>query len=84
MFVWFLNVCVNYKVISLTRPKTERLTILRAATHETELLDYDFCLSRRERERERESEREREKERERERERKREKEKERKMRKTER
>ena len=27
-------------------PKTERLTILRAATHETELGDHDFCLSR--------------------------------------
>ena len=28
-----------------TGPKTERLTILRAATHETELGDHDFCLS---------------------------------------
>ena len=27
-------------------PKTERLTILRAATHETELGDHDFCISR--------------------------------------
>ena len=27
-------------------PKQERLTILRAATHETELGDHDFCLSR--------------------------------------
>ena len=26
-------------------PKTERLTILRAATHETELGDHDFRLS---------------------------------------
>ena len=43
---WFLNVLVNYKVISRTGPKTERLTILRAATHETALGDYDFCLSR--------------------------------------
>ena len=42
---WFLNVLVNYKVISRTGPKTERLTILRAATHETELGDHDFCLS---------------------------------------
>ena len=33
-------------VISRTGPKTERLTILRAATHETELGDHDFCLSR--------------------------------------
>ena len=43
---WFLNVLVNYKVISRTGPKTERLTILRAATHETELGDHDFYLSR--------------------------------------
>ena len=43
---WFLNVLVNYYVISRTGPKTERLTILRAATHETELGDHDFCLSR--------------------------------------
>ena len=34
---WFLNVLVNYYVISRTDPKTERLTILRAVTHETEL-----------------------------------------------
>ena len=27
-------------------PRQERLTILRAATHETELGDHDFCLSR--------------------------------------
>ena len=46
LFVWSLNVLVNYKVISRTGPKTERLTILRAATHETELGDHDFCLSR--------------------------------------
>ena len=42
LFVWFLNVLVNYKVISRTSPTTERLTILRAATHETELGDHDF------------------------------------------
>ena len=29
-----------------TGPKTERLTILHAATHEIELGDHDFCLSR--------------------------------------
>ena len=46
MFGWFLNVLVNYKVISRTGSKTERLTIFRAATHETELGDHDFCLSR--------------------------------------
>ena len=44
--VWFLSVLVNYWAISRTGPKTERLTILRAATHETELGDHDFCLSR--------------------------------------
>ena len=27
-------------------PRQERLTMLRAATHETELGDHDFCLSR--------------------------------------
>ena len=27
-------------------PRQERLTILRGATHETELGDHDFCLSR--------------------------------------
>ena len=46
LFVWFLNVLVNYLVISRTGPKTERLTISRAATHEIELGDHDFCLSR--------------------------------------
>ena len=34
------------EVISRTGPKTERLTILSAATHETELGDHDFSLSR--------------------------------------
>ena len=51
-----------------TGPQTEHLAILRAATHETELGDHDFCLSRsyytytenRESEREREREKERE------------------------
>ena len=45
LFGWFLNVLVNYYVISRTGPKTERQTIERAATHETELGDHDFCLS---------------------------------------
>ena len=45
LFVRFLKVLVNYWVISRTGPKTERLTILRAATHETEVGDHDFCLS---------------------------------------
>ena len=44
--VWFLNVLVNYWAISRTGSKTECLTILRAATHETELGDHDLCLSR--------------------------------------
>ena len=44
-FFLFLNVFVNYQVISGTDPKRERLTILRAATHETELGGHDFCLS---------------------------------------
>ena len=46
LFGWFLNVLVNNKAISRTGAKTERLTILCAATHETELGDHDFCLSR--------------------------------------
>ena len=39
------NVLVNYLAISWTGLRTERLTILRAATHETGLGDHDFCLS---------------------------------------
>ena len=46
LFHWFLNVLVNNWAISRTGPKTEGLTILRAATHEAELGDHDFCLSR--------------------------------------
>ena len=46
LFGRFLNVLINFDVISRTDPKTELLTILRAATHETELGDHDFCLSR--------------------------------------
>ena len=46
LFVWFHNVLVNYKVISRTGPKAERVTILRAATYETDLGDHDFCLNR--------------------------------------
>ena len=45
LFVWYLNVLVKNCAISLTGPKTERLKILRAATHETGLGDHDFCLS---------------------------------------
>ena len=43
---WFLNVLINYLVRSRKSPKTELLTIFRAVTHETELGDHDFCLSR--------------------------------------
>ena len=43
---WLFNVLVNNKAILWTGPKTERLTILRAATHEIERGDHDFCLSR--------------------------------------
>ena len=43
---WFLSIFDNYWVLSQTGPKTERLTILGAATHETQLGDHDFCLSR--------------------------------------
>ena len=46
LFGWFLNVLVKNWAILRTHPKTERKTILRAATHETELGDHDFCLSR--------------------------------------
>ena len=53
-FLCFLFVClVGFLTSSSTTrlyrgraPRQERLTILRAATHETELGDHDFCLSR--------------------------------------
>ena len=32
--------------MSRTGPKTDRLTILRAVTHEKVLGDHDFCLNR--------------------------------------
>ena len=52
--VWLLFVCLfGFLTSSSTTrlyrgraPRQERLTILRAATHETELGDHDFCLSR--------------------------------------
>ena len=46
LFGWFLNVLVINKAVSRTGPKTEHLTILCDATHETELGDHDSCLSR--------------------------------------
>ena len=42
LFGWFFNILVNNQAISRTGPKT----ILRAAPHETERRDQDFCLSR--------------------------------------
>ena len=45
-FLWFLNVLVNYKAIPRTAPRQSVWHFLRAATHETELGDHDFCLSR--------------------------------------
>ena len=45
--VWFgLFGFLTSSAISRTGPKTERLTILRAVTHETEWEDHGFCLSR--------------------------------------
>ena len=46
LFVWFLHILVDYFFILRTGPKTERLTGLGAAIHETELGVPDFCLSR--------------------------------------
>ena len=48
LFGWlfgFLTSSSTTRGISRAGPKTERLTILRAATHLTELGDLDFCLS---------------------------------------
>ena len=51
LFVWLVGFLTSSSTTS-TRlyrgraPKTERLTILRAAPHETELGDHNFCLSR--------------------------------------
>ena len=51
-FVWIVCLFGFLTSSSTTRlyrgraPRQERLTILRAATHETELGDHDFCLSR--------------------------------------
>ena len=46
LFVCLIGFLTSSSTTRLHRPKTERLTILRAATHETELGDHDFCLSR--------------------------------------
>ena len=51
-FVWLVGWLISWRSRQLLGyiadgpPKTERLIILRAATHETELGDHDFCLSR--------------------------------------
>ena len=42
----FLTSLSTTRLYRGTGPKTERLTILRAVTHATELGDHDFCLSR--------------------------------------
>ena len=46
---WLVGFLTSSSTTRLYRgraPRQERLTILRAATHETELGDHDFCLSR--------------------------------------
>ena len=45
LFVCFFGFLIPSSTTCLYRPKTERATILRAATHETELGGYDFCFS---------------------------------------
>ena len=45
-FVCFLTSSSTTRLYRGRAPRQERLTILRAATHETELGDHDFCLSR--------------------------------------
>ena len=53
-WLWIIEICLfGFLTSSSTTrlyrgraPKTERLPILRAGTHETELGDHDFCLSR--------------------------------------
>ena len=49
LVVWFLNVLVNYEFISWTGPKTERLTILGAATHESNVMKLNITLFTKER-----------------------------------
>ena len=49
LFGWLVGFLTSSSTTRLYRgraPRQERLTILRAATHETELGDHDFCLSR--------------------------------------
>ena len=46
-FVWLVGFLTSSSTTRLYRgwAPRQRLTILRAATHATELGDYDFCLS---------------------------------------
>ena len=49
MLGWLVGFLTSSSTTRLYRgraPRQERLTILRAATHEIELGDHDFCLSR--------------------------------------
>ena len=46
LFGFFLTSSSTTRLYRGRAPRQERLTILRAATHETELGDHDFCLSR--------------------------------------
>ena len=49
MFVCLLGSLTSSSTTRLYRgrgPKTERLTVLRVATHDTELGNHDFCLGR--------------------------------------
>ena len=48
LFVWLVGFLRPRQLLGYIAegPKTERLTILRAATHEIELGDHGFCLSR--------------------------------------
>ena len=49
LFVCLFGFLTSSSITRLYRgraPRQERLTISRAATHETELGDHDFCLSR--------------------------------------
>ena len=52
LFVWLVGWLVGFLTFPSTtrlyrgRAPRQRLAILRAATHETELGDHDFCLSR--------------------------------------
>ena len=45
-FFGFLTSSSTTRLYRGRAPRQEHLTILRAATHETELGDHDFCLSR--------------------------------------